>query len=99
MRPLPSTGKAIADILEELHDAMWELEADEKAEHIRYTEADVIHALKIFMHVASNKYIHDSMENGEPMRKAMDAHENHGKRLRQLTIDMAGIDPVEFYKT
>lgn len=99
MKPLPSTAPAIATILKELHDAFWELDADEKSQHIRYTEDDVMHATKIFIHVLSNVSIHKMMEDGLTAEEGGREHGEHGKRIRQLVIDMTGFDPHDFYSS
>lgn len=95
-KPRPSTGYKISGILDELSELLWELEADNKAEHIRYTKADVMSAVKIFMHVLSNVAIHKAIERGE---KDPNFILPYGERIAKLTKDMTGVDTKSYYKT
>lgn len=99
MKPLPSTAPKIAEVLEELDILMWNLEADGKAEHIRYTDADVMHSLKVFMHVASNVCIHKMIEDGDGLDVSSERMVDFGKRLAQITDEMTGVDPTKYYKS
>ena len=93
-KPLPSTGKAISDCLIEMHDLLFELEADNKMYHIRFNEEDVMAACGIFMSVLGNIQTHNIIDGNVDYKEAV----RTAKQLRQLVIDMTGYDPHEFYK-
>ena len=72
-------------------DVMLTADADQWSCDLRYFPRDLMNAVFIYQHVASNIGIHAGRINEE---KAVE----FGQRLRQLVIDMTGYDPHEFWK-
>jgi len=94
-KPNPNTGYRISMVLQELSGLFWELEVDEKAEHIKYTRADVMNAVKVYSHVLSNVAIHRAIDNGEKDPHFMRVH---GDNIAKLTKEMTGVDTKKYYK-
>jgi hypothetical protein len=78
---------AIRDSLNKWADIMLESEVDQWAYNLNYFPRDLMNAVYIFQHVASNIGIKAGLIDEE---KA----EEYGKRLRQLVVDMTGQDPA-----
>lgn len=78
---------AIRDSLDKWADIILESEVDQWAYYLNYFPRDLMNAVCIFQHVASNIGIKAGLIDEE---KA----EEYGKRLRQLIIDMTGHDPA-----
>ena len=78
---------AIRDSLNKWSDIMLESEVDQWAYNLNYFPRDLMNAVYIFQHVASNIGIKAGLIDEE---KA----EEYGKRLRQLVVDMTGQDPA-----
>jgi len=66
-------------------------DADEWAVKLNYYPRDLMNAVLIYQHVASNIGIKAGIIDEQ---KAVE----FGQRLRQLVIDMTGYDPHEFWK-
>ena len=78
---------AIRDSLEKWADIVLESEVGQWAFNLNYFPRDLLNAVCIFQHIASNIGIKAGLIDKE---KA----EEYGKRLRQLIIDMTGHDPA-----
>lgn len=72
-------------------DIMLLADADEWAVKLNYYPRDLMNAVLIYQHVASNIGIKAGCIDEQ---KAVE----FGNRLRQLVIDMTGYDPHEFWK-
>ena len=88
---LKEINTAIRDGINQWADVMLESEVKQWAYRLDYFPRDLMNAVLIFQHVASNIGIHAGRINEE---KALE----FGQRLRQLVIDMTGYDPHEFWK-
>lgn len=84
-------NQAIRDGINQWADAMLMADADQWAVHLDYFPRDLMNAVLIFQHVASNIGIKAGRIDEQ---KAVE----YGQRLRQLVIDMTGHDPHEFWK-
>ena len=78
---------AIRDSLDKWADIILESEVGQWAFNLNYFPRDLLNAVCIFQHIASNIGIKAGLIDKE---KA----EEYGKRLRQLIIDMTGHDPA-----
>ena len=83
---LKEINTAIRDGLNQWADVMLESEAKQWAYNLNYFPRDLMNAIYIFQHVASNIGIKAGLINEQ---KAVE----YGERLRQLVIDMTGYDP------
>ena len=88
----------IAEINQHIRDGinqwagiMLTADADEWAVKLNYYPRDLMNAVLIYQHVASNIGIKAGRIDEQ---KAVE----FGNRLRQLVIDMTGYDPHEFWK-
>lgn len=72
-------------------DIMLLADADEWAVKLNYYPRDLMNAVLIYQHIASNIGIKAGIIDEQ---KAVE----FGQRLRQLVIDMTGYDPHEFWK-
>ena len=77
---------AIREVLNQWADVMLESEVKQWAYRLDYFPRDLMNAIYIFQHVASNIGIKAGVINEQ---NAVD----FGNRLRQLVIDMTGYDP------
>lgn len=84
-------NKHIREGISHWADIMLTADADQWAYDLRYFPHDLMNVTLIFQHVASNIGIKAGRIDEE---KATE----FGQRLRQLVIDMTGIDPHEFWK-
>lgn len=84
-------NSSIREGINQWADIMLTSEADEWAYQLNYFPRDLMNALLIFQHVASNIGIKAGKIDE---RKALE----FGKRLRQLVVEMTGYDPHEFWK-
>ena len=83
---LKEINVAIRDSLNTWADVMLEAEAKQWAYRLNYFPRDLMNAIYIFQHVASNIGIKAEKINEQNT-------EDFGQRLRQLVIDMTGYDP------
>ena len=83
---LKEINTAIRDGLNQWADVMLESEVKQWAYNLNYFPRDLMNAIYIFQHVASNIGIKAGLINEQ---KAVE----YGERLRQLVIDMTGYDP------
>jgi hypothetical protein len=83
---LMEINAAIRDGLNQWADVMLESEAKQWAYRLDYFPRDLMNAIYIFQHVASNIGIKAGHIDEQ---KAVE----YGERLRQLVIDMTGYDP------
>jgi hypothetical protein len=83
---LKEINAAIRDGLNQWADVMLESEAKQWAYKLNYFPRDLMNAIYIFQHVASNIGIKAGHIDEQ---KAVE----YGERLRQLVIDMTGYDP------
>ena len=81
----------IRDGINQWADIMLTAEDDQWAYDLMYFPRDLMNAVLIYQHVASNIGIKAGRIDEE---KAVE----FGQRLRQLVIDMTGYDPYEFWK-
>ena len=84
---LKEINTAIRGGLNQWADVMLESEAKQWAYNLNYFPRDLMNAIYIFQHVASNIGIKAGLINEQ---KAVE----YGERLRQLVIDMTGYDPA-----
>jgi hypothetical protein len=83
---LKEINTAIRDGINQWADVMLESEAKQWAYRLDYFPRDLMNAIYIFQHVASNIGIKAGHIDEQ---KAVE----YGERLRQLVIDMTGYDP------
>jgi hypothetical protein len=83
---LKEINTAIRDGINQWADVMLESEAKQWAYKLNYFPRDLMNAIYIFQHVASNIGIKAGHIDEQ---KAVE----YGERLRQLVIDMTGYDP------
>lgn len=83
---LKEINTAIRDGLNQWADVMLESEVKQWAYRLDYFPRDLMNAIYIFQHVASNIGIKAGIIN---LQNTAD----FGERLRQLVIDMTGYDP------
>ena len=83
-------NRHIRDGINQWADIMLMADADQWAEQLCYFPRDLMNAVLIFQHVASNIGIKAGRIDAQ---KA----EEYGKRLRQLVVDMTGYDPHGFW--
>jgi hypothetical protein len=83
---LKEINTAIRDGLNQWADVMLESEAKQWAYRLDYFPRDLMNAIYIFQHVASNIGIKAGVINEQNTT-------DFGNRLRQLVIDMTGYDP------
>lgn len=83
---LKEINTAIRDGINQWADVMLESEAKQWAYRLNYFPRDLMNAIYIFQHVASNIGI-------KAGRISEQNTEEFGHRLRQLVIDMTGYDP------
>lgn len=81
----------IRDGINQWADVMLTADADQWAYMLDYFPRDLMNAIFIFQHVASNIGIKAGRIDEQ---KAVE----YGERLRQLVTDMTGYDPHEFWK-
>lgn len=96
MKPAPSTGFKISQILDELSNKVLHLDANDMSYHIRYTDTDVVNAVLIFSHVVSNYGVHRMIDTGqieENTKTAMFAESIH-RAIKEFT----DIDTMTFYR-
>ena len=84
-------NSSIRDGINQWADIMLTADADEWAYRLNYFPRDLMNALIIFQHVASNIGIKAGKIDE---RKAVE----FGQRLRKLVVDMTDYDPHEFWK-
>lgn len=84
-------NRRIRDGINQWSDIMLLADADEWAVKLNYYPRDLMNAVLIYQHVASNIGIKAGIIDEQ---KAVE----FGNRLRQLVIDMTGYDPHEFWK-
>ena len=85
---IKEANKIVREAINQWADIMLEFEARELAVHLDYFPRDLMNAIYIFQHVASNIGIKAGKIDEQ---KAVE----FGERLRQLVIDMTGYDPHE----
>ena len=83
---LREINTAIRDGINQWADVMLESEVKQWAYRLDYFPRDLMNAIYIFQHVASNIGIKAGIIN-------LQNTEDFGNRLRQLVIDMTGYDP------
>jgi hypothetical protein len=83
---LKEINQHIRDGINQWADVMLESEAKQWAYRLNYFPRDLMNAIYIFQHVASNIGIKAGHIDEQ---KAVE----YGERLRQLVIDMTGYDP------
>ena len=83
---LKEINTAIRDGMNQWADVMLESEARQWAYKLNYFPRDLVNAIYIFQHVASNIGIKAGVIDTQNV-------EELGNRLRQLVIDMTGYDP------
>lgn len=89
---LAEINDSIREALRFWSDMMLRAEADERAHKLNYFPSDLMNAVLIFQHVASNIGIKAGKIDEETAKVL-------GDRLRRLVIDMTGFDPhVEMAK-
>lgn len=91
-------GKSISPILEEIHDALWEIDSRELEQPYCYPKEAIPAASKIFMSVCMDKLWENQEKNDTPMEDRMLQAEEMGKDLRSFMIQHLGIDSASFYK-
>lgn len=79
-------NQAIRDGLNQWADIALEAEYRQWAEDLNYFPRDLMNVCYLFMHVSSNIGIKSGRVN-------LENTEEFGERIRQLVIDMTGIDP------
>ena len=87
-KQIAEINQNIRDGVNKWADIMLESEVDQWAYNLNYFPRDLMNAVYIFQHVASNIGI----KAGRIDEKKA---EEYGKRLRQLVIDMTGYDPAD----
>lgn len=87
-KALKEINEAIRDGLNTWADVMLEAEVKQWACRLNYFPRDLMNAIYIFQHVASNIGIKANKINEQNT-------EDFGQRLRQLVIDMTGYEPGE----
>lgn len=85
---IKEANKIIRGAINQWADIMLEFEARELAVHLDYFPRDLMNAIYIFQHIASNIGIKAGKIDEQ---KAVE----FGERLRQLVMDMTGYDPHE----
>lgn len=90
MTNIKEINQHIREGINQWADIMLTADADKWAEQLCYFPRDLMNAIFIFQHVASNIGIKAGRIDEE---KAAE----FGKRLRQLVIDMTGYDPQKFW--
>lgn len=91
MTNIKEINQHIREGINQWANIMLTADADEWAEQLCYFPRDLMNAIFIFQHVASNIGIKAGhIDEGKAAE--------FGKRLRQLIIDMTGYDPHEFWK-
>ena len=88
---IAEVNKHIREGINQWADIMLTADADQWAYELRYFPRDLMNAVLIFQHVASNIGIKAGRIDE---KRAVE----YGQRLRQLVIDMTGYDPHEFWK-
>ena len=88
---IAEVNKHIREGINQWADIMLTADADQWAYDLTYFPRDLMNAVLIYQHVASNIGIKAGLINE---KKAVE----FGQRLRQLVIDMTGYDPHEFWK-
>ena len=88
---IAEVNKHIREGINQWADIMLTADADQWAYDLKYFPRDLMNAVLIYQHVASNIGIKAGRIDEE---KAVE----FGQRLRQLVIDMTGYDPHEFWK-
>ena len=88
---IAEVNKHIRDGINQWADIMLTADADQWAYDLTYFPRDLMNAVLIFQHVASNIGIKARRINE---KRAVE----FGQRLRQLVIDITGYDPHEFWK-
>ena len=88
---IPEINQHIRDGINQWADVMLTAEADQWAYQLRYFPRDLMNAVYIFQHVASNIGIKSGHIDE-------DRAATYGQRLRELVRDMTGYDPHEFWK-
>lgn len=86
MEEISKINKHIKDGLEHWSNICLMSEADQWAYLLDYDSMDAMHVCYLFQHVCSNIGIKAGVIN-------LNNVEDFGKRLRQLMIDMTGLDP------
>ena len=88
---IAEVNKHIRDGINQWADIMLTADADQWAYNLTYFPRDLMNAVLIFQHVASNIGIKAGRIDE---KRAVE----YGQRLRQLVIDMTGYDPHKFGK-
>lgn len=91
-------GKNITPILDEIADAMWEIDARENVEPYEYGEHALRSASKIMMSVCMDKLWAKQESENTPFEERCQQAEALGHDLRQLVKKNLNIDPHNFYK-
>lgn len=87
-KEIKEANKIIREAINQWADVMLEADANQWAVYLDYFPRDLMNAVLIFQHVASNIGIKAGKIDEQ---KAVE----FGERLRQLIIDMTGYDPHE----
>ena len=88
---IAEVNKHIREGINQWADIMLTADADQWAYDLTYFPRDLMNAVLIYQHVASNIGIKAGRIDE---KRAVE----YGQRLRQLVIDMTGYDPHEFWK-
>ena len=88
---IAEVNKHIREGINQWADIMLTADADQWAYDLTYFPRDLMNAVLIFQHVASNIGIKAGRIDEKRATE-------YGQRLRQLVIDMTGYDPHEFWK-
>jgi len=89
--------EAVSSSVKGLHDAMWEFDKGIDIPPV-YSDEDLKHATKIFMHVASKKLWDLQEQGGFDMELREKMAEDFGVQFRGMIKVFTGMDPHDFYK-
>ena len=88
---LPANRKSYSEVLREIHDTLWENEANNPWDNWHYTEAEMNYATKIFMHAIQSRAVDNKIITEPEQATEM------WKYIRDFIIKWTGNDPHKFY--
>jgi hypothetical protein len=86
------------EVLDQMAAEMLEIDAAEKTWLYHYSDADIMNAVLVFNHVLSNRYAHSLNDRGQiALPSSIKASGEMGQRIRDLVLDMTGVDTQKYY--
>ena len=91
-------GKELSPILSEIHDALWQFEADHEGTRPGFTTEGFKGAIKIFVSALLEMAWNHQEQIGMSQEEREAVAQKTGEEIRTLVTRVTGIDPRDLYK-